>query len=124
MASTNFPRPLTAAIAKVAIFICAVFGLYQAGDAATPWQVLKTGMAAYQVACIFRRNNRMTTNERELAQLTRAAVHDQAEQALVLVEVAARDEAGNITQYRRLRTVTETEARAFLRRKKATREGG
>jgi hypothetical protein len=60
----------------------------------------------------------MTTNERELAQLTRTAEHDQAEQALMLVEVAARDEAGNITQYRRLRTVTDKEARALLRRKK------
>jgi hypothetical protein len=36
----------------------------------------------------------MTTNKRELAQLDRTAEHDQAEQALVLVEVAARDEAG------------------------------
>jgi hypothetical protein len=63
----------------------------------------------------------MTTNERELAQLERTAEHVQADQALALVEVAARDEAGNIKQCRRLRTVTDTEVRAFLRRKERRR---
>ena len=60
----------------------------------------------------------MTNNERELAQLERAAEVDQAELALVMVEVVARNDAGQITQYRRMRTITEDEARAFLRRKK------
>lgn len=65
----------------------------------------------------------MTTNERELAQLERAAEEDQAELALVLVEVAARDEAGNITQLRNIKTITAEEAQAFLNMRKETERG-
>jgi glycine cleavage system regulatory protein len=48
----------------------------------------------------------MTTNERELAQLERTGEEDQAELALVVVEVVARDEQGRISQFRGFREAT------------------
>lgn len=48
----------------------------------------------------------MTTNEREFAQLERDDSRDHTETAIALVEVAARNEFGVITQIRRFREAT------------------
>lgn len=57
-----------------------------------------------------------TPNERELAQLEREEQEDQAEHALVLVEVVARDEHGRISQWRGMREPTPDEARAIMKK--------
>lgn len=59
-----------------------------------------------------------TENERERAQLERVDDEDQAEIGLVVVEVVARNEAGDITQFRRFREATDAEAQAILDKRK------
>lgn len=59
----------------------------------------------------------MTTNERERAQLERTeATEDTREFAVVLVEVAGRDEQGRISQFRGMREATPEEVVQHWRR--------
>lgn len=65
----------------------------------------------------------MTTNERELAQLERAEQKEEVELALVVIEVAGRDEQGRVTQYRRMHEATDAEVKAILKKRREAQRG-
>ncbi|MNT90326.1 hypothetical protein D3C72_2312080 [compost metagenome] len=58
-----------------------------------------------------------TDNEREKAQLERAEAEDETELALMVVEVAGRDEKGRISQVRNQGEATEAEANDLLKKR-------